>query len=233
MRGPTHRDPPHAAPPWQAGARSAPRPPRRRAAGRWPQDGRAFAEPDHGDRPLVHPVDTDQLGDRRSGNRVRSAAGMPAPSAAASNCDKHRARIPVDVAKAALSVPPSGSPWHAGHDDRRTRTVRRWADRDERVIRGDTTGRRRAGRRRRNGDVQLQREAAAGRPGRAKEPCRVRPLVVRTMPADRCNSRPERGQIQRRRRHSRSAGKYGDRGCRRRGNSRGNAVTGKSSWYRL
>ena len=83
---------------------------------------------------------------------------------------EHRAGVPVDVPEAALGVAPAGAPRHAGDDQRRGLAVRGRRDPDQRMLDRvvpvhavghafDAAGR----------HVELQREAPAGRTGRAQQ----------------------------------------------------------------
>ncbi len=125
---------------------------------------------------------------------------------------EHRARVPVDVAEAALGVAPARAPGHARDDQRRRLAVRRRPDLSERmpdrvvpvdavVEATDAAGR----------DVELEREAAAGRARGAVE--QGRPVLALGHPHDtgREVQQPrERGEVERHRLR-RPAGQHGGR----------------------
>jgi len=137
---------------------------------------RPRAERDDRHGPLVHPIGADERANVRVGEARVQPGSEPGGVRHGEELGEHRAGIPVDVPEPAFPVPPAGPPWDAGDRDRGRAHARWRSDPDEgvigRVVPVDT---RRHGRALGSGDVQLEGEATARRPGRAEQPGRVRP----------------------------------------------------------
>ena len=172
----------------------------------------AAGERDQRDRELVHPVGAHESRDLG----VREARPQPRLARERERLREHRPGVPVDVAEAALGVAPAGAPGHAG-DDERGRLARRGRPDlqqrvSDRVVPVDSVGEAvdAAGR-----DVQLEREAPAGRAGRAQQQRRAVLALDDAHDARREVQQPrERGNVEGGRRSV--PGEHGGRGGGRR-----------------
>jgi hypothetical protein len=134
------------------------------------QGGPAAAQGHHRHRELVDAVRADQPGDRDVGETRVQPGGDTGGVRGREQLGQHGAGVPQHVPVAPFAVAPAGAPRDAGDHDRRGVAARRRADPDQgvlvRVVPVHAGGQRRSVG---DGDVELQREAAARGSGGAEQ----------------------------------------------------------------
>ena len=95
--------------------------------------GVAGTEGHERDGELVHAVGADERGHLRVGEGREEPRRQPAGVGEGERLGEHRARVPVDVAEAALAVAPAGAPRHPGDDEGHRLARRRRPEDDEGV----------------------------------------------------------------------------------------------------
>ena len=167
---------------------------------------------DQRERELVDAIGADEARHLGVGEARPQARPAPGRFHQRQGLGEHRAGIPVDVPQAALGVFPAGPPRDAGDDQRRGRASRRRADVNEPVAdwvipmhavrkTGHPTGR----------DVDLEREAPAGRSGRPEQPSPASQLLDTNDSRGEVEQPGESGQIDGGRRCNMPAGQDGGR----------------------